>query len=45
MRSLRPGAGYTLQDQKRSIDICLELKIFSLTERIEGKNTTDTDII
>jgi hypothetical protein len=28
-------AGYTLLDQKRSTDICSELKIFNLTERIE----------
>jgi hypothetical protein len=35
MRFLRPVAGYTLLDQKRSTRIRSELKIFSLTERIE----------
>jgi hypothetical protein len=35
MKFLRSVAGYTLLDQKRSTDICSELKIFNLTERIE----------
>jgi hypothetical protein len=35
MKFLRSAAGYTLLDQKRSTDICSELKIFNLTERIK----------
>jgi hypothetical protein len=35
MEFLCPVAGYTLLDQKRSTDICSELKIFNLTDRIE----------
>jgi hypothetical protein len=35
MKFLRSVAGYTLLDQNRSTDIRSELKIFSLTDRIE----------
>jgi hypothetical protein len=35
MRFLHLVAGYTLLDQKQSIGLHCELKIFSLTERIE----------
>jgi hypothetical protein len=35
MKFLCSVAGYTLLDQKRKTDICSELKIFNLTERIE----------
>jgi hypothetical protein len=35
MKFLRSVAGYTLLDKKRSTDICSELKILNLTERIE----------
>jgi hypothetical protein len=35
MKFLRSVAGYSLLHQKGSTDICSELKIFNLTERIE----------
>jgi hypothetical protein len=37
MKFLRSVAEYTLLDQNRSTDILSELKIFNLTERIEGQ--------
>jgi hypothetical protein len=38
-------AGYTLLDQKRSTDIRSDLKIFSLTERIEEQRENCHDQI
>jgi hypothetical protein len=35
MKFLCSVAGYTLLDQKRSTDMCSELKILNFTERIE----------